>query len=62
VFDAERIAVAALAVVKRTGRDDLRTLAPAVRTAAISVSRALQERSPGRPALPSNGSRVPSGR
>jgi DNA-binding IclR family transcriptional regulator len=62
VFDAERTAVAALAVVKRTSRDDLRTLAPAVRTAAISVSRALQERSPGHLPLLSNSSRVPSGR
>lgn len=41
--------VAALAVVRRSGRVDLRRLAPAVRTAAISVSRAFQER--GRLAL-----------
>ena len=36
--------VAALAVVLDQGRGDLRRLAPAVRTAAISTSRALQER------------------
>jgi len=36
--------VAALAVVLPHGRGDLRRLAPAVRTAAISTSRALQER------------------
>jgi DNA-binding IclR family transcriptional regulator len=36
--------VAALGVVLTQGRGDLRRLAPAVRTAAISTSRALQER------------------
>jgi DNA-binding IclR family transcriptional regulator len=36
--------VAALAVVLTQGRGDLRRLAPAVRTAAISTSRALQQR------------------
>jgi DNA-binding IclR family transcriptional regulator len=36
--------VAALAVVLRAGHGDLRRLAPAVRTAAISTSRALHER------------------
>jgi DNA-binding IclR family transcriptional regulator len=36
--------VAALAVVLRSGRGDVRRLAPAVRCAAISTSRALQER------------------
>jgi DNA-binding IclR family transcriptional regulator len=36
--------VAALAVVLAQGRGDLRRLAPAVRTAAISTSRALHER------------------
>jgi DNA-binding IclR family transcriptional regulator len=36
--------VAALAVVLTQGRGDLRRLAPAVRTAAISTSRTLQER------------------
>jgi DNA-binding IclR family transcriptional regulator len=41
--------VAALAVVRRSGRVDLRRLAPAVRCAAISVSRAFQKR--GRLAL-----------
>jgi DNA-binding IclR family transcriptional regulator len=35
--------VAALAVVITQGRADLRRLAPAVRTAAISTSRALQQ-------------------
>jgi DNA-binding IclR family transcriptional regulator len=39
------VVVAALAVVLTQGRGDLRRLAPAVRTAAISTSRALQERS-----------------
>ena len=36
--------VAALSVVLRSGRGDLRRLGPAVRTAAISTSRSLQER------------------
>jgi DNA-binding IclR family transcriptional regulator len=36
--------VAALAVVLRSGRRDLRRLGPAVRTAAISTSRAVQSR------------------
>jgi hypothetical protein len=36
--------VAALAVVLTQGRGDLRHRAPAVRTAAISTSRALQQR------------------
>jgi hypothetical protein len=40
----DQTVVAALAVVLDQGRGDLRRLAPAVRTAAISTSRALQER------------------
>jgi DNA-binding IclR family transcriptional regulator len=43
VLDADGTAVAALSVTLRSGRD-LRRLGPAVRTAAISVSRGLQER------------------
>jgi DNA-binding IclR family transcriptional regulator len=44
VLGAGGTVVAALAVVLDDGRGDLRRLAPAVRTAAISTSRALQER------------------
>jgi DNA-binding IclR family transcriptional regulator len=44
VVDADGTVIAALAVVRRTGRGDVRKLGPAVRTAAISTSRALQER------------------
>jgi DNA-binding IclR family transcriptional regulator len=54
VLDAEGGAVAALSVTLRSGRTDPRRLGPAVRTAAISVSRGLQERArlaPERPAI-----------
>jgi DNA-binding IclR family transcriptional regulator len=51
VTAADGEVVAALAVVPCSGRVDLRRLAPAVRTAAISTSRALQERA-RRPAPP----------
>jgi DNA-binding IclR family transcriptional regulator len=44
VQGADGAVVAALGVVLTQGRGDLRRLAPAVRTAAISTSRALQER------------------
>ena len=44
VLDGDGVVVAALAVVVRSGRRDLSRLAPAVRTAAISISRALHER------------------
>ena len=44
VLDADGAAVAALSVTLRAGRTDPRRLGPAVRTAAISVSRGLQER------------------
>jgi DNA-binding IclR family transcriptional regulator len=44
VTDPRGTVVAALAVVLHSGRGDLRRLGPAVRTAAISTSRALQER------------------
>jgi DNA-binding IclR family transcriptional regulator len=44
VVDAAGDVVAALAVVQRSGRGDVRKLGPAVRTAAISTSRALQDR------------------
>jgi DNA-binding IclR family transcriptional regulator len=44
VLDADGVAVAALSVTLRAGRTDPRRLGPAVRTAAISVSRGLQER------------------
>jgi DNA-binding IclR family transcriptional regulator len=44
VLDADGAAVAALSVTLRSGRTDLRRLGPAVRTAAISVSRGLQQR------------------
>lgn len=44
VVDGDATVVAAMAVVLHSGRRDLRRLAPAVRTAAISTSRALQER------------------
>jgi DNA-binding IclR family transcriptional regulator len=44
VLDADGAAVGALSVTLRSGRGDLRRLGPAVRTAAISVSRGLQER------------------
>ena len=44
VAGSDGVVVAALAVVLRSGRGDLRRLAPAVRTAAISTSRALQDR------------------
>ena len=59
VADASGTVVAALSVVLRSGRGDLRRLGPAVRTAAVSTSRSLQERArmggplavPGRSAL-----------
>lgn len=53
IADAEGTVVAALAVVLRTGHGDVRKLGPAVRTAAISASRALAERARmgGPPAL-----------
>ena len=44
VLDGEGDAVAALSVTLRSRRGDLRRLGPAVHTAAISISRALQER------------------
>ena len=44
IFDADRRVAAALAVVLRSSRPDLRRLAPAVRTAAISASRELMAR------------------
>jgi DNA-binding IclR family transcriptional regulator len=44
VQDRHGTVVAALGLVLTQGRGDLRRLAPAVRTAAISTSRALQER------------------
>jgi DNA-binding IclR family transcriptional regulator len=44
VMETGGTVVAALAVVLDQRRGDLRRLAPAVRTAAISTSRALQER------------------
>lgn len=44
LFGARGSVVAALAVVLRSTKADLRRLAPAVRTAAISVSRELRER------------------
>jgi DNA-binding IclR family transcriptional regulator len=43
VLDADGGCVAALAVVVRSARGDVRRRAPAVRTAALSVSRALQQ-------------------
>ncbi len=45
VVDAGGTVVAALAVVQRSGRGDVRKLGPAVRTAALSTSRALADRS-----------------
>jgi len=44
VFDPEGNAVAALAVVRHTRHGELRRLGPAVRMAAISISRSLDER------------------
>jgi DNA-binding IclR family transcriptional regulator len=44
VFDARGRVAAALAVVLRVSRPDLKRLAPAVRTAALSTSRALRAR------------------
>ena len=44
VLDPDGGPVAALSVTLRSGRGDLRRLGPAVHTAAISVSRGLQER------------------
>jgi DNA-binding IclR family transcriptional regulator len=44
ILDGEGDAVAALSVTLRSGRGDLRRLGPAVHTAAISISRELQER------------------
>jgi DNA-binding IclR family transcriptional regulator len=43
ILDGEGDAVAALSVTLRSGRGDLRRLGPAVHTAAISISRGLQE-------------------
>jgi DNA-binding IclR family transcriptional regulator len=50
VLGPDRTVVAALAVVLPAGRGDVRRLAAAVRTAAISTSRALQEHAQGAPA------------
>lgn len=57
VFAADRSAVAALSVVRFTTRGSLNRLGPAVRTAAISISRAWQEQCPtnGPPNGPRNG-------
>ena len=44
VVDASDTVIAALSVVLRSGRGDLRRLGPAVHTAAISTSRSLKER------------------
>jgi DNA-binding IclR family transcriptional regulator len=44
ILDGEGDAVAALSVTLRSRRGDLRRLGPAVHTAAISISRELQER------------------
>jgi len=44
ILDADRKVIAAMAVVLHSTRVDLRRLAPAVRCAAISVSRELRER------------------
>jgi len=44
VVDATGTVVAALSVVLRSGHGDVRRLGPAVRTAAVSTSRSLQER------------------
>jgi DNA-binding IclR family transcriptional regulator len=44
ILDGEGDAVAAVSVTLRSGRGDLRRLGPAVHTAAISISRGLQER------------------
>ena len=53
VLDADGRAVAALSVTLRSaGRTDLRRLGPAVHTAAISISRGLQERARLVPDLP----------
>ena len=65
VIGADGAVTAALAVVLRSGRGDLRRLGPAVRTAAISTSRALQQRAqfggplaaPARPETPRTRSR-----
>jgi DNA-binding IclR family transcriptional regulator len=43
IFDAQGRVAAALAVVLRVSRPDLKRLAPAVHTAAISASRQLRE-------------------
>ncbi len=42
ILDGDGTCIAALAVVSRTGRGKLLRLAPAVRTAALSISRTLQ--------------------
>lgn len=52
VHGVDGAAVAALSVTLRSGRTDLRRLGLAVRTAAISVSRGLQERARLAPDLP----------
>jgi Transcriptional regulator len=44
IVDGSGTVVAAMAVVLRSGHGDVRRLGPAVRTAAISTSRSLQER------------------
>jgi DNA-binding IclR family transcriptional regulator len=44
ILDGEGDALAALSVTLRSGRGDLRRLGPAVHTAAISISRGLQQR------------------
>ena len=55
ILDGEGDALAAVSVTLRSGRGDLRRLGPAVHTAAISISRGLQERAllhdPDRPRL-----------
>jgi hypothetical protein len=44
VLDPDGGPIAALSVTLRSGQGDLRRLGPAVHTAAISVSRGMQER------------------
>ena len=50
VFDADDRVVAAMSIVVRSARADLRRLAPAVRTAAIGTSRELRARAIAAPA------------
>ena len=44
LFDAQGAAIAAISIVMRSTRADLKRLAPAVRTAALCASRAIRER------------------